>query len=99
MTLLETLIFTQIGSVGARDVPFHYETICTSQHKMARQNITVNKGLQRDAIFRLTHVVLEVGVAGRPRSRNYIFCRAIAPRTVRNGRSLKTGGTSIKIIS
>ena len=41
MTLLETLIFTQIGSVGARDVPFHYETICTSQHKMARQNITL----------------------------------------------------------
>ena len=30
MTLLKTLIFTQIGSVGARDVPFHYETICTT---------------------------------------------------------------------
>ena len=28
--LLETLIFTQIGSVGARDVPFPYETTCTS---------------------------------------------------------------------
>ena len=42
MTLLETLIFTQIGSVGARDVPFHYDDVpfCTSQHKMARQNIT-----------------------------------------------------------
>ena len=26
------LILTQIGSVGARDVPYHYETICTSQH-------------------------------------------------------------------
>ena len=42
MTLLDTLIFTQIGSAGARYVPFHYETICTSQHKMARQNITLS---------------------------------------------------------
>ena len=42
MILLETLIFTQIGSVGARDVPFHYETICTSKHKMARRNITLS---------------------------------------------------------
>ena len=66
MTLLETLIFTQIGSVGARDVPFHYETICTSPHNRYTKYQTVNKDLEETrAIFRQTHVVLEVGVAGR----------------------------------
>ena len=95
MTLLETLIFTQIGSVGARDVPFHYETICTSQHNGYRQNIRLStKALKETPSSR----VLEVGVAGRSRSCNYIFGRAIA-HELRNGRSLKTGGTSIKIIS
>ena len=43
-SFLETLIFTQISSVGARDMPFYYETICTSQYQ------TVNKGLERDAV-------------------------------------------------
>ena len=53
MRLLETLIFTQIGSVGARDVPFqnHYATICTSPHDRYAKYQTVNKDLERDAIF------------------------------------------------
>ena len=59
MTL--TLIFTQIGSVGACDVPFHYETICTSQHKMARQNITMST-----KAFKETPSSDEVGVDGAP---------------------------------
>ena len=63
--LLETLIFIQIGSIGARDVPFNFTTRLFVLHNiMAR-----HKG---------DRLVLEVGVAGRPQSRNYIFGRAIA---------------------
>ena len=51
MTLLETLIFTQIGSVGARDVPFSLRDYFVHHyiHNRYAKYQTVNKGLERDA--------------------------------------------------
>ena len=52
MTMLETLIFTQIGSVGARDVPFHYETIL--HNTIARQNIGLSNRALKETPLLLT---------------------------------------------
>ena len=75
-------------------MPFHYETMCTLPHNGYAKYQTVNKGLERDAIFGLTHLVLDVGAGVAGRGPVIAFLLRTIARELR-----KPGATSIKIIS